>query len=149
MPGRGRRRRFGRPIKNRVLAAEPVPRGFIPTIPPTVPMPIPPGAGPDHITMTADEYEAYRLTEYDGLGQEEAAEKMGISRGTLWRILQSAKKKLARMMVEGQRLQISGGNYVVGSVADAIMTCPNCGHRWTARAGADTCPKCGLSTSKG
>jgi len=63
--------------------------------------------------MTADEYEAYRLTEYEGLSQEEAAMKMGISRGTLWRILESAKKKLAQMIVEGHQLQISGGHYVV------------------------------------
>lgn len=68
--------------------------------------------------MSADEYEAYRLTEYEGLSQEEAAGRMGISRGTLWRILQSAKKKLAKMIVEGQKLQIIGGNYVVASNRD-------------------------------
>ncbi len=68
--------------------------------------------------MTADEYEAYRLTEYLGLSQEEAAQKMGISRGTLWRILESAKKKLARMMVERRKLQVSGGHYVVSATKE-------------------------------
>lgn len=77
------------------------------------------------IEMTADEYEAYRLTEYLGLSQEESASRMGVSRGTLWRVLQSAKKKLARMMVEGQRLHVSGGHYVVGPDGDT-STCPEC-----------------------
>ena len=79
----------------------------------------------DTIEMTAGEYEAYRLTEYLGLNQEEAAARMGVSRGTLWRMLQSAKKKLARMMVEGQGLQVSGGHYVVGSGQDT-SACPEC-----------------------
>ncbi len=123
MAGRRRRRRFGRPPKHRVLDAEPGPRRFVP-VPPTGRTPTTMGAKPA-IDMSADEYEAYRLTEYLGLNQEEAAERMGISRGTLWRVLQSAKKKLARMMVEGRRLQVSGGHYVVGSGGDT-SSCPEC-----------------------
>ncbi len=119
-PKRGRRRRgrFGRPPKDRVLAAHPVQRGFVPT-PPAKPQDEDQSQESDaEIEMSADEYEAYRLTEYECLSQEEAASRMGISRGTLWRILQSAKKKLAKMIVEGQKLQIIGGNYVVASNRD-------------------------------
>ena len=123
MGGRRRRRRFGRPPKHRILDDEPGPRRFMPVFPPEARSDQLVGQGP--IEMTADEYEAYRLTEYLGLSQEEAAARMGVSRGTLWRVVQSAKKKLARMMVEGQRLQVSGGHYVVGSDADA-SSCPEC-----------------------
>jgi predicted DNA-binding protein (UPF0251 family) len=123
MAGRRRRRRFGRPPKHRVLDAEPGPRRFMPVLPAGNAPAMPGVRAP--IDMSADEYEAYRLTEYLGLNQEEAAERMGISRGTLWRVLQSAKKKLARMMVEGRRLQVSGGHYVVGSDGDT-STCPEC-----------------------
>ena len=46
------------------------------------------------VIIEADEFEAYRLVYYHGLTQEEAARKMGVSRGTLWRLLVSARKKL-------------------------------------------------------
>jgi predicted DNA-binding protein (UPF0251 family) len=119
MGGRRRRRRFGRPPKHRVLSEEPGKRGFSPNF--KSGKESSPG---DKIEMTADEYEAYRLTEYMGLSQNEAAEQMKISRGTLWRILESAKKKLAKMMVEGQQLYIAGGHYVIGSEDDS--SCPEC-----------------------
>jgi len=119
VPRQGRRRRrYGRPMKDRILATDPVPRGFIPAPPPNLPPQTPVESATDNIEMTADEYEAYRLTEYEGLSQEDAAERMGISRGTLWRILQGAKKKLARMIVEGRQLRIRGGNYVVAADRD-------------------------------
>ena len=47
------------------------------------------------ITLYNDELEALRLCDHDGLTQEEAGEKMGISRGTVQRILSSARKKTA------------------------------------------------------
>jgi hypothetical protein len=61
------------------------------------------------ITMTYDELEALRLVDYQGLTQEQAAEKMGISRGTVWRCLDSARKKVVAMLVEGRELIISEG----------------------------------------
>ncbi len=58
------------------------------------------------VMMTYDELEALRLVDYHGLTQEEAAEKMMISRGTVWRCLDSARKKVATMLVEGRELVI-------------------------------------------
>ncbi|MCP8312725.1 MAG: DUF134 domain-containing protein [Candidatus Methylarchaceae archaeon HK02M1] len=63
----------------------------------------------DVITMTFDELEALRLVDYEGLLQEEAAKKMGVSRGTLWRCLDSARKKVASMLVEGREIVIISG----------------------------------------
>jgi predicted DNA-binding protein (UPF0251 family) len=59
------------------------------------------------IVMTLDEVEALRLVDYEGLLQEEAAKRMGVSRGTVWRCLDSARKKLGAMLVEGRELLIS------------------------------------------
>ena len=56
--------------------------------------------------MTPDEFEALRLVDHEGLLQEEASVRMRVSRGTVWRCLDSARKKVAAMIVEGQALVI-------------------------------------------
>jgi len=58
------------------------------------------------IKMFYDEYEVLRLIDYLGLDQEEAGKRMGVSRGTVWRLLQSARKKLVSTIVEGRELQL-------------------------------------------
>ena len=58
------------------------------------------------VVVTYDELEALRLVDYQGLTQEEAARKMMVSRGTVWRCLDSARKKVATMLVEGRELVI-------------------------------------------
>jgi len=62
-----------------------------------------------HITLTVDELEAIRLADLQALYQEQAAEKMNISRQTLGRILESAHKKIADALVNGKALSIQGG----------------------------------------
>lgn len=52
------------------------------------------------------ELEAFRLVDLEGLSQEEAGQRMGISRGTVWRLLQNARKKTAQAITEGRPLQI-------------------------------------------
>lgn len=64
------------------------------------------------IKMFYDEYEVLRLIDYMGLDQEQAGEMMGISRGTVWRLLQSARKKLVSTIVEGRELRIVEGDHV-------------------------------------
>lgn len=59
------------------------------------------------LIMTLDELEALRLVDYEGLMQEEAAARMGVSRGTVWRCLTSARTKTATMMVEARGLEVS------------------------------------------
>ena len=62
-----------------------------------------------HTTLTFDELEAIRLADLQGLYQEQAAQKMNISRQTLGRILESAHKKIADALVNGKALAIQGG----------------------------------------
>ncbi|MGB9907781.1 MAG: DUF134 domain-containing protein [Candidatus Saccharicenans sp.] len=63
----------------------------------------------DLIGLTLDEFEAIRLADLEGLYQEEGARKMGISRPTFARILESGRKKVAEALVHGRGLVIEGG----------------------------------------
>jgi predicted DNA-binding protein (UPF0251 family) len=56
--------------------------------------------------LQLDEFEAMRLCDLDGLEQAEAGDKMGVSRGTIQRLLESGRKKLLRALVERKALQI-------------------------------------------
>lgn len=53
------------------------------------------------------ELEAFRLVDMEGLSQEEAGQRMSVSRGTIWRLVQSARKKTAQALTEGRPLQIA------------------------------------------
>jgi len=96
----------------------------------------------DTVFMTIDEYEALRLADFEGMSHEEAAEEMEISRPTFTRLLDSAHKKLAQMLVQGKRLVIEGGNV---SFRYHIVKCANCGHMFRITPGQqiDQCPSCG------
>lgn len=63
----------------------------------------------DEVVMTLDEFEALRLADLEGLYQEEAAQRMGVSRPTLGRILVSARGKVADVLVHGKALRVEGG----------------------------------------
>lgn len=56
------------------------------------------------IVLSRDELETLRLCDLKDLTQEEAGDKMGISRGTVQRILSEARKKVAKSLVEGSAL---------------------------------------------
>ena len=56
------------------------------------------------LDLHLDELEALRLCDFEGLTQEEAGERMGVSRGTVQRIITSARKKTAQALSEGQAL---------------------------------------------
>jgi len=58
----------------------------------------------EKIALYRDELEALKLCDMDGLTQEEAGVQMGISRGTVQRILSSARKKVAMALSECKAL---------------------------------------------
>lgn len=58
----------------------------------------------NHIPLLQDELEALRLCDLQGLTQEQAGGQMGISRGTVQRILTTARSKVAQALVEGAAL---------------------------------------------
>jgi len=61
------------------------------------------------LSLQLDELEAIRLTDREGLYQEEAARRMGVSRVTFGRILRDAHAKVAEALLEGKALVIGEG----------------------------------------
>lgn len=93
-----------RPCKRRRVCAAPVCVRFGPR-----------GQGlPDNggtVVMALDEFECIRLIDLEGLTQEQCAAQMDVARTTVQAIYSSARTKLAQCLVNGQELQIAGGNY--------------------------------------
>lgn len=56
------------------------------------------------IDLLRDELESLKLCDMEGLTQEQAGQKMGVSRGTVQRILTRARKKVAEALVTGAAL---------------------------------------------
>lgn len=60
----------------------------------------------DQVELAADELEALRLCDQQGLTQAEAGEQMEISRGTVQRLVASGRKKVITALLAGQSLVI-------------------------------------------
>lgn len=80
----------------------------------------------DIITMTVDEYETIRLIDLEGLTQEECAEKMDVARTTIQRIYFEARGKLAQSLVNGGRIHIEGGDYILCEEREPQCRCEYC-----------------------
>jgi uncharacterized protein len=96
----------------------------------------------EEVVLTLDELEAMRLADLDGLYQEEAAQKMNISRQTFGNIIESARKKTADAIFNGKALKIEGG---VIKMQERSFVCAECKNEWTVSYGTgrpDECPKC-------
>ena len=65
------------------------------------------------VTLSIEGYEAIRLSDLEGLDQDAASIRMGVSRQTFGRILARARKQVARAVVNGCGLEIEGGHYQV------------------------------------
>ena len=68
-----------------------------------------PLGGLELVPLTLDGLEAIRLADLQGLYQEEAAHRMGVSRATFARILAEARRAIAEALVEGKAIDVSGG----------------------------------------
>lgn len=69
------------------------------------------GRKKETVNMTVDEYETIRLIDGEGYSQEQCGKQMEISRTAVQLVYASARKKLARALVEGLTLSIGGGDY--------------------------------------
>jgi len=79
------------------------------------------------VTVTLDGLEAMRLADLEGLYQEEAAQRMGISRATFARVLTAARQAVSDALVNGTALAIEGG--VVERQKGGVWPCPVHGGR--------------------
>ncbi len=97
----------------------------------------------EEVQLTVDELEAIRLADLEGLYQEQAAKKMGISRQTFGNILISAHGKIAQSIVLGKAIKIEGGIYAMDE--KRAFRCSECRHKWSVGRGLEgpgRCPQC-------
>ena len=80
----------------------------------------------EEVNLTVDEFEAIRLADLEGLYQEQAAEKMGVSRQTFGNIVNAAHRKIADSLVNGKAVKIAGGTYELEEVRS--FRCNHCAH---------------------
>ncbi|MCZ7664436.1 MAG: DUF134 domain-containing protein [Thermoleophilia bacterium] len=97
-----------------------------------------PAAALEQVTLSLDGLEALRLLDLEGATQEEAAERMGVSRSTVSRLAADARRVVAETLVEGKALVIEGGPVAIERPPDS-RTWGGRGRCWAAaeRVGAD------------
>lgn len=98
----------------------------------------------EEVALSVDELEALRLADLDGLYQDEAAMRMGVSRPTFARIIEVSRRKVAEALVHGRALRIAGGP--VAFVGQREFRCHKCRHEWSLPFGTgrpEGCPTCG------
>ena len=93
------------------------------------------------ISLSLDEYEAFRLADFIGLSHDEAANEMEISRSTFTRLIEKARNKIAQFIVNGNALNIDGGNI---HFRRNIIRCNSCGHMFNIKINKNVsyCPEC-------
>ena len=90
-----------RPKKTRFVSAYPAIAAFVPT-----------GVTVSgEVFMSVEELESIRLSDFEHLDQETAANLMKVSRHTYGRILAHARSILAEAVITGKSLKIEGGVY--------------------------------------
>jgi predicted DNA-binding protein (UPF0251 family)/predicted Fe-Mo cluster-binding NifX family protein len=75
----------------------------------------------EHVVLGRDEAEAIRLADLECLYQEAAALRMGISRQTFGRIVESGRRKVADALINRKCLRIEGGEIVLSKQGDRKM----------------------------
>ena len=100
-----------RPCKPRTVGFLPANLRFVPELP---------GDGPA-IHLGLDMLEAIRLADAEGLPQEEAAARMGISTATFCRLAGEARRRTALALSDGRAIviDVEGGNAVFRPDGDA------------------------------
>lgn len=92
---------MGRPQRQRRICSQPDYTGFSPEEAPES----------ETVILTLDEFEVIRLVDLEKRTHEQCARQMEISRTTVTEIYESAREKIADGLVNGKRLEISGGSY--------------------------------------
>ncbi len=90
-----------RPKKPRFVSGYPTISAFVPQGVPIT----------GELSLSIEELEAIRLSDFERLDQESAANLMQVSRQTYGRILTSARGIIGEALVTGKAVRVEGGNY--------------------------------------
>ena len=90
-----------RPKKPRFVSGYPTITAFVPQGMPQT----------GEVVLSVEELEALRLSDFERLDQETAAQIMAVSRQTYGRILGQARATVSEAVVTGKALRIEGGTY--------------------------------------
>lgn len=120
-----------RPKRHRSMETPPLMNGFKPFGTPV--------NQAESVFLLMEEYESLRLADYENFSQEQAAERMDISRPTFARIYDKARKTIAKAFVEGKAIFIEGGN--VAFTSDWYR-CAKCNHTFVSNKKKENCPNC-------
>jgi predicted DNA-binding protein (UPF0251 family) len=95
----------------------------------------------EQVDLLYEEYEAIKLADYDLMNHEEASKLMGVSRPTFARIYESARRKIARALVETREIRSVFGN---AQLDESWFICNGCHARFTIPPTIQnrTCPLC-------
>ncbi|MDQ7096310.1 DUF134 domain-containing protein [Desulfosporosinus sp. PR] len=98
--------------------------------------------GVEDVQLKVEELEAMRLKDIEELSQEECAARMQISRQTFQNIIDEARKKVARALIENRAITIGGGHYTKNV---CNLRCTSCGNviNATYEEHGRACPHCG------
>ena len=126
---------MARPCKCRWVGAEPEVTGFKPCGVP--------GRDLEVVELQIDELEAVRLADLEGLYQDAAAERMGVSRATFGRLIASARQKIASALLGSKMLIFRGGPVMMHNLR--TFACADCGAGFQIPHGTGRpteCPAC-------
>ncbi len=95
------------------------------------------------VLLWLEEYEAIRWCDYELKTQAEAAQLMNVSRPTLTRIYESARRKMALVLTEGRDLRVEGGKVVIDGEWSVCPACDSIFNNAGLPEEAGCCPLCG------
>jgi len=94
-----------------------------------------------HVDLLYEEYEAIKLADYDLMTHLEASRLMGVSRATFARVYESARRKIAKALVETREIKSVFGN---ASFDHSWFECLECNARFNIpeKRTEQKCPIC-------
>ena len=96
----------------------------------------------EEMILKVEELEAMRLKDIENLNQEQCAKSMEVSRQTFQNIIDSARKKIALALTQGNAIRISGGNYTTNLCRFKCLDCENV-YEIKHEDDKHKCPSCG------
>jgi uncharacterized protein len=121
-----------RPKRKRTITRPPLMEGFKPFGVPISDL--------EPVILFFEEYEALRLLDYEGMTQLQAAQEMSVSRPTLTRIYEKARRTIAEAFIEGKAIFIEGGDF---HTSEFWYRCEACHKLAISQQEISSCSCCG------